>query len=177
MVQARGGGSGGTNRNWGERAAHSLLSSRRLGICLAGDLFAGLGADIPRGHIPIITAYLGCQAGPGGGLRQNRAPLVSPAPFPPVGSKGSREVFAETSLKHLLCAGTVLGPGSPHLPLLTAGEGRVRWAGSTPHSHRVQGGSPDGMGKEDPSQWRLSMPQKRVTFAGPQSCWVRVQTP
>lgn len=45
---------------------HGLLSGRRLVICLAGDLFAGLGADNPGGHIPIVMSYLGCQAAPEG---------------------------------------------------------------------------------------------------------------
>lgn len=53
------------------------LSSRRLAGFLPGDLFAWLGADIPGGgHIPFIAAYLGCQAGLGGGLRLSRAPVA-----------------------------------------------------------------------------------------------------
>lgn len=65
----------------------TALSSRRLAGFLPGDLFAWLGADIPGGgHIPFIAAYLGCQAGLGGGLRLRRAPVAPRSCLPVRGS-------------------------------------------------------------------------------------------
>lgn len=106
-------------------------SCRSLAVLLPGDLFARLGADVPGGgHIPFIAAYLGCQAGLGGGLRQNRALLSQ---VPACWGPRQQEVFAKTSSERLLCADSAAIAHSPEE------------AGPTPHS----GPRADGMGEGD----------------------------
>lgn len=77
-------------------------------------------------------------------------------------------MFTETSLKHLLCVQGqcwALGPPTSHC----SQQGREGEVGRTlpTHSLRVRGGHPDGLGEGHSFQWRLSMPQMRVTLSGP----------
>lgn len=124
----------------------SALSSRRLAGFLPGDLFAWLGADSPGGgHIPFITAYLGCQAGLGGGLRLSRA-LAAQVPAAQV--PASAETSGERRPPGSACCVQRRGPTGPVGSQSPGGRGQARrtWGRGLPV------GAPDAPGEGGPQE-------------------------
>lgn len=112
-------GSEGANRNvWGTSTPTQCCPAGAWSLVLQVIYLQGWGRHPGRSHSN-HNSLSELSGWPGRGPETEQSSSWS-LPFPLMGSKGSWEVFAETCLKHLLCAGTCCSPGSTHLPLLIA---------------------------------------------------------